>query len=156
MELAIYLKQLFQVAGLHDVIRSSLRANNKFNSALLQLAWAYRFRKLGAEIQLEPPAASGQGDILITWRNKKYTVECYIEKEASSLEEVKDVIHTGEVIENYPSDKPYPSCLILGYVRKNVPLYVLCALGEFVHIITVHWLDPTKWLDPKTRREKRT
>lgn len=73
-----------------------------------------------------------------------------------SIEEIKHVILSGEIIENYPRDKPYPSCLILGYVRKKIPLYVLCAIGELVHIITVHWLDPTKWLDPKTRREKTT
>lgn len=71
-----------------------------------------------------------------------------------SLEEIKEVINKGEIIEIYPKDSPYPSCLILGYVRKNEPLYILCALGNIVHIITVHWLDPTKWLDPKTRREK--
>ncbi|MBU3911755.1 MAG: DUF4258 domain-containing protein [Candidatus Omnitrophica bacterium] len=72
-----------------------------------------------------------------------------------SLEEIKYVISTGEIIENYPDDKPYPSCLIMGYVRKSEPLYVLCSIGELLHIITVHWLDPAKWLDPKTRREKR-
>jgi hypothetical protein len=72
-----------------------------------------------------------------------------------SLEETKQAIFNGEVIESYPHDKPYPSCLILGYVRKGEPLYVLCALSDIVHIITVHWLDPAKWLDPKTRREKR-
>ena len=72
-----------------------------------------------------------------------------------SLEEIKHVISTGEIIENYPDDKPYPTCLIQGYVQQNKPLYALCALGEIVHIITVHWLDPAKWLDPKTRREKR-
>lgn len=71
-----------------------------------------------------------------------------------SLDDIKHVISTGEIIENYPADKPYPSCLILGYVRRHQPLYVLCALGEIVHIITVHWLDSDKWLDPKTRREK--
>jgi len=72
-----------------------------------------------------------------------------------SLGAIKHVVSTGEIIENYSDDKPYPSYLILGYVRKGEPLYVLCALGEQVHIITVHWLDPAKWLDPKTRREKR-
>jgi len=72
-----------------------------------------------------------------------------------SLEEIKHVISRGEIVESYPDDKPYPSCLIMGYVRKNEPLYVQCALGDLVHIITVHWLDPAKWLDPKTRREKR-
>ncbi|OHB98291.1 MAG: hypothetical protein A2W74_02045 [Planctomycetes bacterium RIFCSPLOWO2_12_38_17] len=72
-----------------------------------------------------------------------------------SLDEIKHVIYTGEIIENYPYDKPYPSFLILGNVRENMPLYVLCAMGQIVHIITVHWLDPFKWLDPKTRREKK-
>jgi hypothetical protein len=71
------------------------------------------------------------------------------------LEEIKRVINEGEIIETYPRDTPYPSCLILGYVRKNEPLYVLCALGNIVHIITVHWLDPAKWMDPKTRRERK-
>ncbi len=70
------------------------------------------------------------------------------------LNEIKEVIANGEAIEVYPNDFPYPSCLILGYVRGGEPLYVLCALGDIVHIITVHWLDPAKWLDPKTRREK--
>ena len=72
-----------------------------------------------------------------------------------TLTEIKHVITEGEVIEAYPKDSPYPSCLILGYVHSSEPLYVLCALGSIVHIITVHWLDPAKWLDPKTRREKR-
>ncbi|MBI5872814.1 MAG: DUF4258 domain-containing protein [Candidatus Omnitrophica bacterium] len=71
-----------------------------------------------------------------------------------SLAEIKKVISDGEIIENYPKDSPYPSCLILGYTHKNEPLYVLCALGNLVHIVTVHWIDPAKWLDPKTRREK--
>ena len=71
-----------------------------------------------------------------------------------SLSEIKEVILSGEIIETYLKDSPYPSCLILGYVRANQPLYVLCGLGYTVHIITVHWLDPDKWLDPKTKREK--
>ena len=73
---------------------------------------------------------------------------------AISFKEIKQIINQGEVIETYLKDSPYPSCLILGYIRKDKPLYVLCALGNNVHIITVHWLDPAKWLDPKTRREK--
>src|SRR3989338_5021367 len=73
-----------------------------------------------------------------------------------TLAEIKHVIAKGEIIEIYPKDFPYPSCLILGHIRREEPLYVLCALGNIVHIITVHWLDPAKWLDPKTRREKRS
>lgn len=63
----------------------------------------------------------------------------------------------GEIIEDYSDDKPYPSCLIMGKIRDGFPLYVVCALSDRVYvIITAHWLDPEKWLDPKTRREKRT
>lgn len=72
-----------------------------------------------------------------------------------TLEELKEVIYHGEVIERYPEDKPYPSCLILGKIRGGFPLYVVCGVEAMVHIITVHWLDPAKWLDPKTRREKK-
>lgn len=70
-----------------------------------------------------------------------------------TLDDIKHIVSMGEVVETYPNDTPYPSCLIMGYVRSK-PLYVLCALGELAHIITVHWLDPKKWLDPNTRREK--
>lgn len=77
-----------------------------------------------------------------------------IDQRAITLAELKEVICHGEVIEIYPDDKPYPSCLIVGRVRGGFPLYAVCALSDLVHIVTVHWVDPEKWLDPKTRREK--
>lgn len=71
------------------------------------------------------------------------------------ISEVESVIQSGEIVEEYPEDTPYPSFLMLGYVRGDTALYVLGAQGnELIYIITVHWLDPVKWLDPKTRREK--
>lgn len=72
-----------------------------------------------------------------------------------TMSEIKEAMLCGEIIEKYPDDKPFPSCLIMGQVREGFPLYVVCAVSDLVHIITVHWLDPTKWLDPKTRRERR-
>lgn len=72
-----------------------------------------------------------------------------------TIDNIEQVILQGEIIEEYPDDKPYPSCLITGKVRNDMPLYVVCAYGEqMVHIITAHWLDPKKWLNPKTRRDK--
>lgn len=69
--------------------------------------------------------------------------------------EIESVFQNGEIIEEYPKDMPYPSFLVLGYIRENIPLYVLGAQGqEMIHVITVHWLDRQKWFDPKTRREK--
>jgi hypothetical protein len=40
--------------------------------------------------------------------------------------DVLDVLEQGIVIENYPTDKPYPSCLILGFV-KGRPIHVVVA-----------------------------
>ena len=35
-----------------------------------------------------------------------------------SLEDVEIVISLGVKIANYPTDKPYPSCLLLGFIGK--------------------------------------
>jgi len=70
-----------------------------------------------------------------------------------TLNEVFSVILNGEIIEQYPRARPYPKCLFLGFVRENEPLYVSCAYdGERVRIITVHWFDPERWIDYRTRR----
>lgn len=88
----------------------------------------------------------------------KYQITLHAQKRMDqrgiTLTELKSAICEGEVIEMYPSDKPYPSCLMMGRVRGGFPLYAVCALSDMVHIITVHWMDPEKWLNPKTRRER--
>lgn len=69
-------------------------------------------------------------------------------------EDIVKVITEGKIIEEYPDAYPFPACLVLGFVR-NSPLYVVCSFdGETAYIITVHWLEPKKWLDPWTRRHK--
>lgn len=91
-------------------------------------------------------------------RNGKYRITLHAQKRmdqrAITLAELKEVICQGEVVELYPDDAPFPSCLIVGRVRGGFPLYAVCALSDMVHIVTVHWMDPAKWLDPNTRREK--
>jgi hypothetical protein len=70
------------------------------------------------------------------------------------FKEVIEIILSGEIIEQTPEAKPYPKCLILGFVREKEPLYVSCAFdGETVYVITVHWYDPEKWIDPWRRKE---
>lgn len=92
-------------------------------------------------------------------RKGRYRITLHAQKRMDqrgiTLEELKDVIYHGEVIEEYPEDRPYPSCLIMGRVRGGFPLYVVCAVEKKVHVVTAHWLDPAKWLDPETRREKK-
>jgi len=67
------------------------------------------------------------------------------------------VIREGEIIEQHARAKPFPKCLMMAEVEPGKPLYV--ALGydqarDYLHIITVHWLDPRKWEDPWTRESK--
>jgi len=55
-------------------------------------------------------------------------------------EEALEVIQEGEVIENYPDDTPYPSCLIFKKVDER-PIHVVVAFDsedDFAYIITVY------------------
>lgn len=68
-------------------------------------------------------------------------------------EDVKHVVAAGDVIEEYPGNLPDPKVLFMALVRGD-PLYVACAFdGNCVYIVTVHRFDPTKWIDPWTRRK---
>lgn len=70
--------------------------------------------------------------------------------------EVLTVIFSGQIVEQYPKATPYPECLMMAFVRNQQPLYVVVAhnaTAEYIYIVTVHWLDPTKWHDPWTRKE---
>ena len=68
--------------------------------------------------------------------------------------EVKAVIETGEIIQKYPDDRPYPSRLILGYAEQR-PLHVVSAYNaqedtEFV--ITVYEPKTEQWSDNYKKR----
>ncbi len=68
--------------------------------------------------------------------------------------EVYEAILNGEVIEEYPEDKPYPSVLISGATETNRPLHIVCAYNEaenFSYIVTVYHPNPILWKNFKTR-----
>ena len=61
--------------------------------------------------------------------------------------DVSEVLATGKIIENYPTDQPYPSCLRLGFVN-NRPLHVVTAEATdeaTTIIITVYEPDLARW-----------
>ena len=70
-------------------------------------------------------------------------------------DEVLEVLREGEGIAEYPEDKPFPSCLVLGLTAGRA-LHVVAALDhemETCHIITAYPPDPVRWReDFKTRR----
>lgn len=54
-----------------------------------------------------------------------------------SIEDVKRCIATGEIIEEYPDDYPYPSCLFFGYTLENREIHVVVGCDEEkIYIIT--------------------
>ena len=73
-----------------------------------------------------------------------------------SLDDVSDAIKSGEIIENYPDDYPYPSCLILGRDKNAQALHVVCGVAENeLWLITAYRPSPEIWEDDlKTRKDR--
>jgi hypothetical protein len=70
--------------------------------------------------------------------------------------EVRNVIETGVVIEEYPDDPRGPSCLILGRGTGKRPIHVVCSpKADFLAIITAYLPDRTEWSDDFKVRTKR-
>ena len=70
--------------------------------------------------------------------------------------EVFEAVLGGEVIEEYPADKPYASRLIFGLTKQGRPLHVLCAFAPedgLAVVITVYQPHPARW-DEWRRRVK--
>jgi len=66
---------------------------------------------------------------------------------------METAILNGEIIEEYPDDKPFPSCLIYGRSADGRPLHVVCAVAPVSRIITVYFPDESKWVDYRVRRK---
>ena len=74
-----------------------------------------------------------------------------------SDKEVFEAVLNGKIIEIYPEDEPYPSCLIYGKTSENRPLHIVCAYSEepgLAVVITVYQPNPEKWIDFERRRRK--
>ncbi len=70
--------------------------------------------------------------------------------------DIKNCILTGEIIEQYPDDFPFPSCLIFGHAADNRIIHVVVSdEGECGRIITAYIPNTDKFeSDLKTRRER--
>lgn len=72
-----------------------------------------------------------------------------------SVQEVREAIANGEIIEDYPEDKYGPSCLISGTTTNERALHVQCSYPSrpLAKIITLYEPDPDRWIDFKRRAE---
>ncbi len=73
-----------------------------------------------------------------------------------SIQEMKEAIMKGEIIENYPKDRYGPSCLIFGRTEAGRPLHAQCSYPSrpLIKIITLYEPDSSLWIDFKTRKPK--
>ena len=100
-------------------------------------------------------------DIIDAVKAKHIRISDHADEEAQNDEltynEIFTSVFRGEIIEDYPNDKPYPGCLIHGQT----------VIGDHVHsvwgwnpenrwavLITVYRPDPTRWINWKERRKK--
>ncbi len=71
-----------------------------------------------------------------------------------SVQELRDAIDAGEIIEEYPNDKYGPSCLIFGLTTQSRSLHVQCSYPSrpLLKIITLYEPDASLWIDFKVRK----
>lgn len=71
--------------------------------------------------------------------------------------DIVSVLTNGEIIEQYPDDYPYPSCLVFGSSANGRILHVVCGYNEGkIWLITAYWPDAEHWeSDMKTRKERK-
>ena len=72
-----------------------------------------------------------------------------------SVQEIRQTVSVGEIIEDYPHDKYGPSCLILGSTSMGRPLHIQCSYPtrSMIKIITVYEPEPDKWIEFRVRRK---
>jgi len=71
-----------------------------------------------------------------------------------TLQEMREAIEGGEIIEDYPDDKYGPSCLIFGFTVAGRPLHIECSYPSRprVKVITLYEPDGDLWIDFKVRK----
>ncbi len=99
--------------------------------------------------------------IIDTIRNSRIKITDHADEEtvddSLTYEEIYSSVIQGEIIEDYPLDKPYPSCLIMGKNFSDDPIHSVWAYNPenlWAVLITVYRPDPEGWIDWKVRVKK--
>ena len=99
--------------------------------------------------------------ILDAVRSHRLRISDHADEEATNdglgLDFILASIERGEIIEDYPDDTPYPSCLVLGWDSTGRPIHSVWAYDEssaWVVLVTVYAPDPTRWVNWRERRPR--
>ena len=100
-------------------------------------------------------------NIIDAVRHDRIRITDHADEEAQadcvSFDEVFFSVLKGEIVEEYPTDKPYPSCLVYGDSFRGQPIHSVWAYNaktKWAVLITVYRPDPERWIDWRTRRTK--
>ena len=71
-----------------------------------------------------------------------------------TVQEIREAMANGEVIEDYPDDKYGPSCLVFGMTKSGRVLHIQCSYPsrEIIKVITLYQPELEQWIDYKVRR----
>ena len=101
-------------------------------------------------------------DIISAIRARRVRITDHADEEATAeglvLDEIYTSVFQGEVIEDYPTDYPYPSSLIYGQTSHGHPTHSVWAyneVGGYAVLITVYRPDPDLWINWRRRRTER-
>ncbi|MFH1076047.1 MAG: DUF4258 domain-containing protein [Pseudomonadota bacterium] len=100
-------------------------------------------------------------DIIEAIRHDRIRIADHADEEAQtdhlSFDEIFVSVFQGEIIEDYPDDRPYPSCLIYGATFSKEPIHSVWAYNydsRWAVLVTVYRPDPSRWINWRTRRSK--
>ena len=70
--------------------------------------------------------------------------------------DIRQALDNGDIIEQYPDDYPFPSCLVFGVDETGKVLHICMSdEGSSSRVITAYYPDPNRWSeDLRTRREE--
>lgn len=72
-----------------------------------------------------------------------------------SISHFRQCIMFGEIIRQYPDNRPTPSALLLGWITKDVALHIVVGCDNtYIYAITAYYPDADNWEpDMKTKKE---
>jgi len=72
-----------------------------------------------------------------------------------NMDDVLSGLTNGEIIEQYPTDYPFPSCLVLGHTKAGKALHIVCGSnGLELWLVTAYIPNPNEWTEDFKYRGK--
>jgi len=72
------------------------------------------------------------------------------------IADIESALSNGEIIEQYPADYPFPSCLVMGHTKAGKALHIVCgSSGAELWLITAYFPNPDEWTEDFRQRSKK-